>query len=442
MGAVLLAELWVLAGCGLVGAALGMAGLPVAPAVALGAALYIAWHARGMYRLYRALPDHAPVPESVGLWGAVFERLYETRREAQARTRHLGQILNRFEESAAALPDAAVVLGPDHTIAWCNDAAQHLLGLTLTRDRGQRIANVVRHPAFLDWLGTGAADGTVEMPGPADPDLTLLAQMVAYGQGRQLLVVRDITELRRLEQVRRDFVANASHELRTPLTVIYGFIETLHGERETLPSRWARPVDLMRAQTVRMQRIVDDMLVLARMEAPGRSAPAAETNVPLMLDQVRREALALSGARGHRIALAADAGLWLRGNESELRSVFSNLVFNAVQHTPDASAVDVTWSAANGGARLCVQDNGEGIPAEHIARLTERFYRVEGSRSRSRGGGTGLGLAIVKHALARHGAELEIDSPPGGGARFTAVFPADVIVHVPAGRAGRDQQRA
>jgi two-component system, OmpR family, phosphate regulon sensor histidine kinase PhoR len=426
VGGAALAEAWLVAAL----AAAGLAGGALAGSVRGGAALaalaYLGWHLFGLVRLLRALADDAETPQSSGLWGEAFERLYRARRESAARTRHLAQIVQRFEESAAALPDAAVALDGEHLVQWGNDAAQRLLGLRLPRDRGQRITNVVRHPAFVAYLGAPReAPGGVEFPAPASAERTLLAQLVAYGENRRLLVVRDVTEVRRIEQVRRDFVANASHELRTPLTVIYGFVETLHAERDALPGRWARPVELMRAQAVRMQRIVDDMLVLARLEStPVRADAQQEVDVAHLLEVIRGEALALAGSRGHRIALAADAGLRLVGNEAELRSAFANLVFNAVQHTPDGTGIELAWSrGADGAARFVVQDRGEGIAPEHIPRLTERFYRVETGRSRARGG-TGLGLAIVKHALQRHGGELVIESAPGAGARFSCVFPA------------------
>jgi two-component system phosphate regulon sensor histidine kinase PhoR len=394
----------------------------------LGLVVYLGWHLRNLLRLHASLQVDAETPESIGLWGELFERLYQTRREAAAIRRRLGLIVQRFEESSAALPDAAVLLAEDGRIDWCNEAAQRLLGLHTPRDLGQRITNVVRHPAFGAYFsGVGDPAEGVEFPSPNADEVMLQAQMVSFGQGRRLLVVRDITKIRRLEQVRRDFVANASHELRTPLTVIFGFLETLTAEPDKVPQRWQRPLELMTQQTVRMQRIIDDMLMLARLEGDTSRAGSGDVNVPNMLQLIRSEAQALSGARGHRLELDVDDGLWLRGSELELRSAFSNLVGNAVQHTPDGSLIRLRWQATpDGGARFEVLDNGEGIAAEHLPRLSERFYRVDASRSRARGG-TGLGLAIVKHALARHGAELTIHSVPGEGSCFGCVFTADLV---------------
>ncbi len=390
----------------------------------LGLLGYVGWHLRNVLRLTLSLRSDRDVPESIGLWGDLFERLYRARREATVTRRRLAQIVQRFEESSAALPDAAVALGDHGGIDWCNEAAQRLLGLRTPRDLGQRITNVVRDPAFAGYFsGEGDRAAGVEFSAPRDDRLILHAQIIAFGQGRQLLLVRDITQGRRLEQVRRDFVANASHELRTPLTVVYGFLETLTADAGELPERWRRPLDLMTQQTLRMQRIIDDMLMLAQLEGDSRRHAEGDVNVPNLLQQIRSEAIALSGGRRHRVEVHADPQLWLRGNETELRSAFANLVGNAVQHTPDGSLITVRWGLLDGCPVLAVQDNGEGIAAEHLPRLSERFYRVDASRSRARGG-TGLGLAIVKHALARHDAELLIESQVGVGSTFRCVFPA------------------
>ena len=406
------------------GALIGWIGGDAGVGAWLGLLAYVAWHLRNVLRLALSLRGDGDTPESIGLWGDLFERLYRARRETTVTRRRLAQIVQRFEESSAALPDAAVAIGDNGDIDWCNEAAQRLLGLRTPRDLGQRITNVVRDPSFTRYFnGEGDRAAGAEFTAPHDDDLILHAQMIAFGQGRQLLLVRDITHGRRLEQVRRDFVANASHELRTPLTVVYGFLETLSVDAGDLPDRWRRPLDLMTQQTLRMQRIIDDMLMLAQLEGDSGRHAEADVNVPNLLQQIRSEAIALSGSRRHRVEVHADPQLWLRGNETELRSAFANLVGNAVQHTPDGSLITVRWGAVDGGPVLAVQDNGEGIAAEHLPRLSERFYRVDASRSRARGG-TGLGLAIVKHALARHEAELRVQSQVGVGSTFSCAFPA------------------
>lgn len=414
------------------GTLLGWIGGDAGVGAGLGLLAYVAWHLRNVLRLATSLSGDGDTPESIGLWGDLFERLHRARREATTTRRRLAQIVLRFEESSAALPDAAVALGEEGTIDWCNEAAQRLLGLRTPRDIGQRITNVVRDPAFARYFaGHGERAEGVDFTAPQDDSLALHAQIIAFGQGRRLLVVRDVTAGRRLEQVRRDFVANASHELRTPLTVVYGFLETLTAADGELPPRWRRPLELMTQQTLSMQRIIDDMLMLARLEGDAGRHSESDIDVPNLLQQIRAEALALSGARNHRVELDLDPQLWLHGSEAELRSAFSNLVGNAVQHTPDGSLITVRWRDQDGCPLLAVQDNGDGIAAEHLPRLSERFYRVDASRSRSRGG-TGLGLAIVKHALARHDAQLRVHSQIGAGSTFSCVFPAAAARHAPA----------
>jgi two-component system phosphate regulon sensor histidine kinase PhoR len=406
------------------GSLLGWIGGDAVLGAGVGLLAYSGWHVRNVLRLALSLRGDGDPPESIGLWGDLFERLYRARREATVTRRRLAQIVQRFEEASAALPDAAVALGEFGAIDWCNDAAQRLLGLRTPRDLGQRITNVVRDPTFARYLGgEGDRVAGVEFAAPRGDGLILHARLIDIGSRRRLLVVRDVTQARRLEQVRRDFVANASHELRTPLTVVYGFLETLVADAGELPPRWRRPLELMTQQTLRMQRIIDDMLMLAQLESDGTHAES-DINVPNMLQLIRNEAIALSGSRHHRVELDVDPRLWLRGNESELRSAFSNLVANAVQHTPDGTLITVRWQRRDGCPVLEVEDNGEGIAPEHLPRLSERFYRVDASRSRA-GGGTGLGLAIVKHALARHDAELLIRSQVGLGSTFSCVFPAD-----------------
>ena len=417
------------------GALAGWAGGAADIGVDLGLLAYAGWHIRNVLRLVASLRGDGDTPESIGLWGELFERLYRARREATTTRRRLAQIVQRFEESSAALPDATVALGENGAIDWCNEAAQRLLGLRTPRDLGQRVTNVVRDPSFASYFnGEGDRTAGVEFRAPHDDRLILHALVIEFGQRRRLLVVRDITQGRRLEQVRRDFVANASHELRTPLTVVYGFLETLAADAGDVPGRWRRPLELMTQQTLRMQHIIDDMLVLARLEGDGARGVDNDVNVPNLLQLIRNEAIALSGSRRHRIELEADPQLWLRGNEIELRSAFSNLVTNAVQHTPDGTLIRVRWWVQDGCPLLEVQDNGEGIAAEHLPRLSERFYRVDASRSRARGG-TGLGLAIVKHALARHDAELRIRSTVGGGSTFSCVFKAAARRGTPASAA-------
>jgi two-component system phosphate regulon sensor histidine kinase PhoR len=318
------------------------------------------------------------------------------------------------------------VLGLNGEIRWFNDAAKTILGFR-ARDIGQRIANLIRHPKFAAFLKEAGESGDIELPSPVDEHLSLLYQIVSYGKDQRLLLARDVTLLHRLEQVRTDFVANVSHEMRTPLTVIHGYLETLAEHAMQMPSDWQRPIKLMYEQSLRMQNLVNDLLVLSRLETSDEVSGSENVAVPEMLATIKKEALALSGEHRHRISLEADGNVWLRGNMQELHSAFSNIVFNAVQYTPDGGEIRVRWYADPAGAHFEVSDNGIGIPAHHIPRLTERFYRVDVGRSRKTGG-TGLGLAIVKHVLQRHNGQLRIDSAVGKGSTFICDFPRESII--------------
>lgn len=339
-------------------------------------------------------------------------------------------MLDRFEQATSALPDATVVLSMHGEIEWFNDAAHEMLGLRWPFDAGQRIANLVRHPKFIEFMATADYSKTVEMPSPADSGILLAALVVPYGEKR-LLIARDVTRIQRLEQVRRDFIANVSHELRTPLTVVNGFLETLNDASGECPASWVRPLQLMQQQTLRMQNIVNDLLKLSRLETDQQSTVQTIIDVPGMSNMLVRDAYALSGERAHRIELETDQQLWLRGNHDELHSAFSNLIFNAVQYTPAGGEIRIRWFQDQQGAHWVISDTGDGIAPHDLPRLTERFYRVDAGRSRQRGG-TGLGLAIVKHVLNRHAAQLHIESELGTGSVFSCDFPSTAIAGPPA----------
>jgi two-component system phosphate regulon sensor histidine kinase PhoR len=398
----------------------------------LGAIAYLAWHVFNLARLERWLKygEKSDPPASSGVWADVFNEIYRMEMRSHKQQRKLARTLNRFEEAAAALPDGIVVLSTHGIIEWFNTAASDMLGLRSPQDIGQRIANLLRHPDFIELLAAAGAGRAIELPSPSNSEIMLTAQIVPYGKEQHLLVTRDITRVRRLEQVRRDFVANVSHELRTPLTVLNGFLETLNESQEECPKSWVRSLQLMRQQAERMQRLVNDLLMLSRLELDNKAPDQTVVAVPDMLAAIVQDARALSGERRHRIALDAEPSLLLQGNHDELRSAFSNLVYNAVQYTPAKGDIRVRWFSDAQGAHLEVSDTGEGIAPQHIPRLTERFYRVDSARSRA-SGGTGLGLAIVKHVLTRHGAQLRIQSELGKGSTFTCDFPAQAVAHPP-----------
>jgi len=337
-----------------------------------------------------------------------------------SRLRRLARQLRALRDAAGALPDAVVLLDAGERVRWCNRAAQRLLGLRFPRDRGAGLADCLDSAAVAAWLAGGGVSELDEVPAPAAPEIHLSFSLIPLRDGTKLLLARDISALLHLEQVRRDFVANVSHELRTPLTVIHGYLELI--EPEDVPAL-APMLDELRAQSKRMGQIVEDLLTISRLETQQRADDEDVAMQPL-LATLRKEAEALSAGR-HSISLEHGAGCDLRGSARDLHGAFSNLVSNAVRYTPDGGRIAIRWKREpGGGARFSVADTGYGIPAQHIPRLTERFYRVSSSRSRATGG-TGLGLSIVKHVLALHQARLEIVSEPGRGSTFACVFGAE-----------------
>ncbi|HHM06037.1 MAG TPA: phosphate regulon sensor histidine kinase PhoR [Gammaproteobacteria bacterium] len=385
--------------------------------------VYLAGHLFYLHKLERWLRMGAggqPL-HGYGVWADVFYHLYRLRRRHWRRKRTISNYLNRFRELTAAMPDATVVATAVGEIEWFNGAAGRLLGLHSPQDIGQRVDNLVRHPAFVEYLHGGDYEEPVVLPSPADERVMLSVVVVPFGRDQRLLVARDITRLHRLEQVRRDFVANVSHEMRTPLTVMAGYLETLSDDGAHCPSHWRRPLQLMSEQTDRMQHLVSDLLLLSRLETERLPVEGVRVDVPRLLDGLKGEALSLSGGR-HQIQWDMDQDLHIRGRQEELRSAFSNLVTNAVRYTPAGGQISIRWYFREGKACFEVRDTGIGIAPQHLPRLTERFYRVDVARSRQTGG-TGLGLAIVKHVLERHGSRLEVRSVSGRGSTFRCCFP-------------------
>ncbi len=389
---------------------------------------YLVWHLYNLSRLQRWLrrAELSSLPVSSGIWGSAFDGIYRLREGSLRRRKRLNRLLKRFYKLAAALPDATVMLGEYDTIEWYNKPAQKLLGLQPSTDVGQHIGNLLRHPVFRAYLDKGGGDEPIEIPSPEDETVILSVHLVSYGKNRRLLTARDITRLHQLEQMRRGFVADVSHELRTPLTVISGYLESMTDSAEELPRDWQRSVVLMEQQTQRMQHIVTDLLFLARMENGGQPGGGEVIDVPTLLAVIQEDAIMLSGDNEQRISLDADPALLIKGEYEELRSLFSNLIFNAVQYTPAGGEIRICWRRSEQGARFEVKDSGQGIAAHHIPRLTERFYRIDVGRSREKGG-TGLGLAIVKHVMNRYQGYLEIGSEVGKGSLFSCYFPAEVL---------------
>ncbi len=375
------------------------------------------------FRLARWLenPDEVEPPNATGTWGDIFYRLQKLQRRQKASRSELTSALEQFEHAAQAVPDAMVILDGNEQIEWCNPASRKYMGLDCERDRGQFIRYLMRQAHFLEFLDAADFSRRLVCKSPVNREITLSVQLVPFGEGKKLLVARDITDLERVDAMRRDFIANVSHELRTPLTVVGGFVETLADGPDLPPGESRRYFDLMLDHTRRMQRLLDDLLTLSRLESAEHALKDETVDVAAMAQALAAEAASLSRGR-HRIRVdACDAGL--KGSLQEIRSALGNLVSNAVRYTPEGGDIALGWAVRDGEGVFSVTDTGEGIAAEHIPRLTERFYRVDRSRSRETGG-TGLGLAIVKHVLTRHGARLDVQSAPGRGSTFSAIFPA------------------
>jgi two-component system phosphate regulon sensor histidine kinase PhoR len=368
----------------------------------------------------------AKPPNMSGLWGetlATTNRLYQRKRFHKRRVMSLLRELRRM---TSAMPDGAILLGPAREILWFNRTAARYLDLRRKLDHGIRIDNLIRNPELVEYLDRNGAGAPPRIHMPKHGDRWFAFNLVTTSDwGLQLLMVRDVTTEARLENMRRDFVANASHELRSPLTVIGGYLDSL-ADDPTLDAGWREPVHEMRRQSDRMRNIVQDLLELSRLEASTGAAERTPVDVGGMLALIRKEALSRPD-RPAEVNLAAESDEFLLGAENELHSVFQNLVSNAVKYTPRDGRIDIRFWADGSGAHVSVADTGIGIPASHIPRLTERFYRVDAGRSRKMGG-SGLGLAIVKHALQRHEAQLEIASEEGKGSVFTCHFPPDRVV--------------
>ena len=393
---------------------------------------YAAWHVRHVYLLARWLASggREPQPGTRGIWAQVFESLSRIHRQNRKRKKRLRKVVMRFQQAAEAMPDGAIVLDADGTILWMNNASGRLLGLERSRDLGRPVTAFIRHPRFAEALDAEAADEPLHIASPLREELQLLIRIVPYGGARRLMLVRDVSRIHNLEQMRKDFVANVSHELRSPLTVIVGYLEALEDD-DMLPDDLTRPIAQMSQQAARMSSIVEDLLQLSRLEATPGAASGEPVAVAVMLVSITRDARALRDG-AHRVHLHADPDVSVLGDWNELYSAFSNIAFNAVQHTRAGGIIRLQWAGDGAGrARLDVTDTGDGIEAHHIPRLTERFYRVDRARSHEMGG-TGLGLAIVKHVLVRHDADLEVESRPGEGSRFSCCFPAHRVVHAEA----------
>ncbi|AJQ92959.1 phosphate regulon sensor histidine kinase PhoR [Gynuella sunshinyii] len=386
---------------------------------------YVAWSMWQQNKLIEWLKRKDTTAESLpdtdGPMGMVFDYLYGLLRRHRLEVHRLNAVINRFQTSTSALEDGIVIVNQDGTLEWWNEAAGDLLSFQ-PQDRGQLINNLIRSPKFQKFFRNAVPRTKVNIPAPRREHLTLQIAITIYGENERLLWVRDISRLRQLEQMRKDFVSNASHELRTPLTVLQGYLETFIDMGDVLPERMHRPLQQMQAQTRRMTNLVNDLMLLTRLDGDDDRRGDMQVYVRQLLESIVEDAQALSGDKHHQIELNIETEADLMGDPNSLRSAFSNLVFNAVHYTPENGQIIVSWRQDERFAYMSVEDSGIGIEARHIPRLTERFYRVNVSHSTATGG-TGLGLAIVKHALQIHDGTLDISSEVGKGSTFTCRFP-------------------
>jgi len=390
----------------------------------LGGGAYILWMLWQMRRLNQWLiSEHKEhPPESSGIWGTIFDNIYQLQRQQQLETDNLQAVINRIQEITSALKDGIIILDWRGHLDFWNPAAHRMLALN-TKDQGQSVINFIRHPKFVSYFEEGKYDEPLELPSPRFPSKQLQFQITPFGNNERLIVVRDITQLHNLEKMRQDFVANVSHELRTPLTVINGYVETL-ADNNTITA-WNKPLEQMQQQAKRMSLLINDLLVLSKLETTEVGHNHKPINIEQLLTLVKSEAEVLSSEKHQSLTLICNnttKPLNLMGNEKELHSAFSNLVINAIKYTPAEGKISILLWQDQKQVYISISDNGPGIEAQHLPRLTERFYRVDASRNSSTGG-TGLGLAIVKHVLMRHDAELKITSELGKGSVFMCVFP-------------------
>jgi two-component system, OmpR family, phosphate regulon sensor histidine kinase PhoR len=404
---------------GLLGSVVGY----LAWALFIGSVIYMVWSLYQLHRVQRWLSQQSveEPPESKGLWGDVLDGIYRLQRRGKEERGRLQAEVDYLQDSFAALADGAVMIDQRGNIEWSNRAAEQLLGLRYPGDTRQQLINLIRNPEFIHYFEANDYQQPLEMVSPHKSSVDLQITITRFGKGSRLLFARDITHTNRLQQMRKEFVANVSHELRTPLTVINGYLETLLDNGITNELRWRRAVEQMLGQSHRMENLVNDLIILSRLEAVPEVVEQDRINVHSMALTIRDEVLA--SVKGERqITIDCQSNLDLVGHPTELRSAFANLIMNAAKYTQDGGRIQVRWYGDKTNVYFEVEDDGVGIDAHHLPRLTERFYRVDKSRSIDTGG-TGLGLAIVKHILLHHQAELAIDSVFGEGSTFTCVFP-------------------
>jgi len=394
----------------------------------LGLLLYLVGHIYWIHQLNNWLktPDIRQVPEGSGLWEDVYSSLLKYERSNTLKQTELNSALERFQIVANAIPDGLVILSAANTIEWCTSHAEYQLGLDLKTDQNLPIVNLLRSSHFIAYLYNEVYDEPFKLKDIKSTESTLEIWLIPLATKQKLLISRDVTQIEKVDAMRRDFIANVSHELRTPLTVVGGFIETLSDMEGAIPSNIRSYFGMMQDQTTRMRRLIEDLLTLSHIESNTQAPDNNPINMSMLMNMLLNDANALSQGK-HKITAQTNPHFDLTGAVDELQSALGNLVSNAIRYTPEGGEINISWQLHHNQGVFSVSDNGIGIDQQHIHRLTERFYRVDRSRSRETGG-TGLGLSIVKHILTRHQARLEITSELGAGSTFSAVFPKARII--------------
>ncbi len=393
---------------------------------AIGVVFIVCWYLFQLWSLRRKLDAGSEVAatQNSGLLSGLSKQIASLQQRVNEQERYNTQVVSLFRKAFEAFPDAVMILRPDWHIRWCNRAGREMFGLDPENESVGSLVEEVGHPVLEEYLAAGDFTKPLELESPADWGRVMSIQLTSFPQedGLVLLVARDITRLYHLDRMRSDFVANVSHELKTPLTVLSGFLETMHLDGNDLPEHWSHAVELMYQQSERMSGIVDDLLMLSRLDSGQDGFDPEMVDVPALLERVVADARILAQESGHIITLEVEPSLQLMGEQKTLESLFYNVITNAVHHTPDGSKVDVFWFKENGMSVLKVEDSGDGIAARHLPHLTEPFYRVDAGRSRD-SGGTGLGLSIVKRSVSRHNGRLHISSEQGKGSLVRIEFP-------------------
>lgn len=392
-------------------------------ALSLASLALLIWNYNHLFKLTDWLWQGKSIapPQAEGIWGRIYDGLYHRIRKQRQKQKQLNERIRKFRDGAEALPDAALVLSTELTILWGNRKASQLIGIRWPGDVGQRIDNLIRFPEFAKYLEGGNFESPCVIISPINSEQQLELRMMAYGSDQILLLARDISKIQRLEEMRRDFVANVSHELKTPLTVVRGYVEMVQASEAALAPHWQKAFSTIETQVSRMDRLVEQLLVLSRVENNVEDDNLQQVNLSRLILTIVEDVQWLNQEKNHNITDDIAADIVIVGNEHELKSACMNLISNAIAYTPENGVINVSLANNGNKIRFSVKDNGPGIKPEHVNRLTERFFRVDKSRSRNTGG-SGLGLAIVKHVLNHHNAELAIESEWNKGSEFIIYF--------------------